>query len=50
MLSLNTVQTDYVPPSQPKIWRKIKKIGGVSTLKLLECMGEKLSPKMTNKF
>ena len=31
-LSLNTMQTNYVPPSQPKIWRKIQKIGGVLTL------------------
>ena len=32
MLSLNTVQTNYVPFSQPKIWRKTPTIGGVSTL------------------
>ena len=35
MLSLNTVQTYYVLPSQPKIWRKVKKIGRVSTLETL---------------
>ena len=35
MLSLNTVQTYYFPSSQPKIWRKIPKIGGVSTLETL---------------
>ena len=33
--SANTVQTYYVPPSQPKIWRKIPKIGGVLTLETL---------------
>ena len=29
------MQTYYLPPSQPKIWRKIPKIGGVSTLETL---------------
>ena len=34
VLSLNTVQT-WVPRSQPKIWRKTLKIGGVRTLRTL---------------
>ena len=32
---LNAVQTWYVPPSQPKIWRNFQKIGGVWTLETL---------------
>ena len=32
---LNTVQTWYVRPSQPKIWRNFQKIGGVWTLETL---------------
>ena len=35
VLCLNTVQTWYVPPSQPKIWRNFQKNGGVWTLETL---------------
>ena len=31
MLSLNTVETLWVPHSQPKNWLKIQNIGGVQT-------------------
>ena len=35
VLSRNTVQTYWIPRSQPNIWRKIPKIGGVWTLRNL---------------